>query len=254
MRFIILDESPSTNTHLAAIVHECDHGTVVVAKKQTAGRGQRGNSWESAPGENITMSILLRPESIHPAHQFAISRAVSLGIVEVLRRYIPGHDVRIKWPNDIYVDDSKICGILIENSITAMSIRHSIIGIGINVNQRHFVSDAPNPVSMWQLTGREFNLAELTEEFCETILREVDRAIACEESGSDSEELQRRYFAALWRNSGFHPYRDNLRGENIMAAIESVAPDGILTLRLPTGEKRSYAFKEISSVVKESLL
>ncbi|MDE6431375.1 MAG: biotin--[acetyl-CoA-carboxylase] ligase, partial [Duncaniella sp.] len=120
----------------------------VSARRQTAGRGQRGNSWESAPGKNITMSILLRPEGLHPSRQFVISRAVSLAITGVLRRYMPASAVRVKWPNDIYVDDRKICGILIENVISSASIRQSVVGIGINVNQRRFLSDAPNPVSM----------------------------------------------------------------------------------------------------------
>lgn len=254
MTLIELDESTSTNTHLASIASDAPHGTVVSAHRQTAGRGQRGNSWESEPGANITMSMLLRPEGLHPARQFVISEAVSLAIVEVLQRYLPDYDVRVKWPNDIYVGDRKICGILIENSITSSGINHSIVGMGINVNQHRFVSDAPNPVSMAQLTGTEFDLRTLLEEFCGEILRETDAAVAAELSEEGSGELSRRYFDALWRKDGFYPYRDNLRGEFIEARIVAVAPDGIISLELPDGERRSYAFKEISAVVKESLL
>lgn len=253
MRLIELDESASTNSYLAGIARESFHGTVVSAHTQTAGRGQRGNSWESAPGENITMSILLKPDGLHPSRQFIISEAVSLAIVNVLRRHLPGHDVRIKWPNDIYVGDGKICGILIENSITPTNINHSIVGIGINVNQTVFLSDAPNPVSMTQFAGKKFDVRDLIVEFAEEILREVDCAIASSLNNC-TDSLGERYFNALWRTDSYYPYVDNIRHERIDAQIVSVAPDGIITLRLPSGRHRSYAFKEISAVVKESLL
>ncbi|MCM1355370.1 MAG: biotin--[acetyl-CoA-carboxylase] ligase [Staphylococcus sp.] len=255
MDVIRLDESPSTNSYLAANATALSHGTVVTARVQTAGRGQRGNSWESAPGENITMSLLLRPVGLHPARQFVISQAVSLAIVDVLCKYLPQEcDVRVKWPNDIYVSDRKICGILIEHSITSRGINHSIIGTGINVNQTMFLSDAPNPVSMVQLAGCRFDLEALTLDFARAIIREVDAAVAAELAG-DSRGLAGRYAEALWRRDGFHPYVDNLAGgERIMARIVSVAPDGIITLALTDGSLRSYAFKEVKAIVGEAIL
>lgn len=251
MKLIELAECLSTNSHLASIARECPHGTVVYTRKQTAGRGQRGNSWEAEPGKNITMSMLLRPDGLHPARQFVVSEAVSLAIVDVLTRHLPEMDVKIKWPNDIYVGDRKICGILIENSITSTGITHSIVGIGLNVNQSVFCSDAPNPVSMRQLTGEEYDLDALIGEFSEEIISEVDAAIDAERLGGGTAELERRYFAALWRGDGeYYPYVDNLRGgEHVTAQILAVAPDGILTLRLPSGELRSFAFKEVTAVV-----
>lgn len=254
MELIELEECGSTNSHLASIASSCAHGTVVCARSQTAGRGQRGNSWESAPGANITMSLLLRPAGLHPARQFVISEAVSLAITGVLRRHLPGFEVRIKWPNDIYVGDEKICGILIENSITSTGINHTIVGAGINVNQENFVSDAPNPVSMRRLAGHEFPLRELTLEFAEEIVGEVDRAVEAELCDGGSAGLEKRYFDALWRTDGFYPYVDRLRDERIEARVESVAPDGVITMALRGGERRSYAFKEIRAVVKESLI
>lgn len=253
MKLIELDECTSTNSYLAGIARETPHATVVTARSQTAGRGQRGNSWESQPGENITMSVLLRPEGLHPARQFIVSEAVSLAIVGVLRRYLPGCDVRIKWPNDIYVGDGKICGILIENSISPTGINHSIVGIGINVNQKRFLSDAPNPVSMAQVAGKDFDVRGLVREFSSEIINEVEAAVKAELSHGSS-ALAERYFDALWRTDGYYAYVDNLRHERISARITGVAPDGIITLRMESGEHRSYAFKEISAVVKESLL
>lgn len=254
MRLIGLDECDSTNTYLASIAPGSPHGTVVYARRQTAGRGQRGNSWESAPGANITMSMLLRPEGLHPSRQFLLSEAVSLAIVEVLRRHLPDERVKIKWPNDIYVADGKICGILIEHSITSSGINHSIVGMGINVNQLCFLSDAPNPVSMFQISGFKYDLRALMAEFCDAILREVDEALRSAATDEGEAAFRRRYIDALWRTDSFYPYRDNLRGELIEARVESVAPDGIITLRLRDGSARSYAFKEICAVVKESLL
>lgn len=255
MEVIRLDESPSTNSYLAANAATLPHGAVVTARAQTAGRGQRGNSWESAPGENITMSLLLRPVGLHPARQFVISQAVSLAIVAVLRKYLsPECDVRVKWPNDIYVGDRKICGILIEHSITSSGINHSIIGAGINVNQTVFLSDAPNPVSMAQLAGHRFDPDALTLDFAGAIISEAEAAVAAELAG-DTRGLAGRYAEALWRSEGFHPYVDNLaEGERIMARIVSVAPDGILTLGLADGSLRSYAFKEVKAVVGEAVL
>ena len=115
------DSLASTNTAIAGDATSLPHGTVYVATAQTAGRGQRGNSWEAEPGQNLTFSILLRPTIIPPAESFAVSMLTSLSIVTVLSEWLK-MDVRIKWPNDIYVGDQKICGILIENTFTSSGI------------------------------------------------------------------------------------------------------------------------------------
>lgn len=246
MEIIELEETASTNSWLADRARESSEGVTVLCRRQTAGRGQRGNSWESEPDKNITMSLLLKPAGLHPSRQFLVSQAVSVAIVTVLSRYLPGHEVCIKWPNDIYVSDRKICGILIENSITQSGINHCIVGMGINVNQTRFLSDAPNPVSMAMLTGREYPLRPLTEEIVDEILRETTAI-----NPDDTTGLQKRYSAMLWRREGYWPYTDNLRGERIMARIAGVAPDGILTLELAdSGGHRSFAFKEVAACLE----
>lgn len=126
----IVGTSPSTNSALAAVAASRRHGYTIMARTQTAGRGQRGNTWEAEPGANITMSVLLRPQGLEARDQFALSEAVSLGITDTLARH--GIDARIKWPNDIYVGDMKICGILIENSLAGSLVERSIAGIGLN--------------------------------------------------------------------------------------------------------------------------
>ena len=168
------DTCPSTNSDPAVLDPEAPHGLVVAAREQTAGRGQRGNTWESGPGLNLSFSIVLRPAGIHPARQFCISEAVALAVAETVEEELcrNGVDdpVYVKWPNDIYVGDRKICGILIENTITGTHIDKSIVGIGLNVNQREFLSDAPNPVSLIQLTARETPLDSLLDRLTARLL------------------------------------------------------------------------------------
>ncbi len=236
----IVDEAGSTNTLLAARAASLPHGAVIAARAQTHGRGQRGNSWEAAPGCNLTFSQLLRPASIRPAESFILSMIVSLAIAETLQEFLPAGEVAIKWPNDIYVGDSKICGILIENSFCGSDFQHSVVGIGININQEAFLSDAPNPISLYQLTGRRYQLDEMLNLFARNILIRFDSY----EQSPDPAQLSAQYHARLWRRSGKYDWMDHVAGERVHAAIESVALSGHLTLG--TCPPRTYAFKEIS--------
>ncbi len=237
---ITIEECDSTNNVLTALAREgAPHGTVVTAVRQTAGRGQRGNSRESEPGKNLTFSLLIRPGSIAPHDQFRLSEAVALGIADALHPLLPGHEVKVKWPNDIYVGDKKICGTLIENSITASRISHSIAGTGINVNQRRFLSDAPNPVSIAMLTGNETALRELLDAVVTAILRRLSQPWPM---------LHTEYMESLWRRDGGR-YRDSATGEEFQAAITDVAPSGLISLLDSEGQTRVYAFKEVQSVI-----
>lgn len=236
-----VDSIASTNTAIAADPLAA-HGDVLATVEQTAGRGQRGNSWEATPGKNLTFSMVLRPRVIPPAEAFAISMLTCMSVADVIAQAMNRHDVLIKWPNDIYVNNDKICGILIENSFGS-HIHRSIIGVGINVNQETFVSDAPNPISMWQLTGRRYDLHALLEQITARMLADFDRYEAAPDIGT----LTTRYRSRQWRGSGVYSWRDNLTGEVIDAAIADIAPDGTLTL--DTTPPRRYAFKEISPII-----
>lgn len=250
-------ECRSTSAVLAAMP-DAPHGTVVVTDRQTAGRGQRGNSWEAQPGANLTFSLLLRPQAIPAARQFELSMIVALEVAACVRRALAGAPVApqvcVKWPNDIYVGDRKIAGILIENSLSGSGIERSIAGIGLNVNQRRFLSDAPNPTSIIHYTGTLTPLAPLLETLCTSILtaleryetaiaasapREVSAALGHSHSGA-REALLARYRAELWRGEGEHSFHEP-GGATFRASIASIAPDGTLTLS--TG--KTYAFKEI---------
>ncbi len=241
-----VEEATSTNSVLAAAADRLEHGTAVAAHKQTAGRGQRGNSWESEPGKNLTFSLLLKPKALPAARQFEISQIVSIAVAQVLREELGTDDVKIKWPNDIYYKDKKIVGILIENSLTGAAIERSIAGIGINVNQATFHSDAPNPISMFAISGHERALSPLLARFVSRIVGDFDAY----EAAPDPEVLSARYRAMMWRGEGYWPYRDCLTGETIQARIADVAPTGHLTLAPPApASTRTYAFKEVAAIL-----
>ena len=162
---IWLERVDSTNDEARRHISEIDNLSVVSALEQTKGRGQRGNRWSSQPGENLTFSLVVKDFRIKANEQSAISQATALSLVDLLSR----HEIkaRIKWPNDIYACDEKICGILIENSLKGSEIDWSIIGIGLNVNQTAFPEDLPNPTSMKLCTGNSnpYNTREILEEF-----------------------------------------------------------------------------------------
>ena len=158
---IHIDETDSTNRWLKSqqLTANSQKAIAVCAEYQTAGRGCGTNRWESERGKNLLFSLLLHPEQIHASKQFHISMVISLAITEALGQYIG--NLSIKWPNDIYWKNGKLAGILIENTLQGTMIKDCIIGVGLNVNQQHFRSDAPNPVSLWQICERETDCKKL---------------------------------------------------------------------------------------------
>ena len=162
----LMEHSDSSLETLSDVAKE--PSLCVVADYQTAGKGCGTNSWESERGKNLTFSVMLHPVEIPASGQFRISEAVSVALCTTLEAYIY-NKVEIKWPNDIYVGDQKICGILIENRLQGSTIMNSIVGIGLNVNQQIFRSDAPNPVSMYQLVGHEMDRTALLDAFLKAL-------------------------------------------------------------------------------------
>ena len=234
---IHIDETDSTNRWLVANRTEGQNPCVVVADYQTAGRGCGTNKWESERGKNLLFSMLIHPTEIPVNKQFVVSMAVANSIAAVVAKYVEKRTVRVKWPNDIYVGDKKICGILIENRLQGGVIKDSIIGVGLNVNQLCFVSDAPNPVSMANVTGRQFDREQLLQELLE----------AFQQEWADLEGVRERYLQQLYRRKGFFRYRDAY-GE-CTAEIVTVEADGHLVLQDVDGRTNRYAFKEIQFVI-----
>ena len=236
-KIIHIDETDSTNRWLTVNCTEGQAPCVVVADYQTAGRGCGTNKWESERGKNLLFSMLIHPTEIPVNKQFVVSMAVANSIAAVVAKYVTSQAVSVKWPNDIYIDDKKICGILIENRLQGGVIKDSIIGVGLNVNQLCFVSDAPNPVSMANITGRQFDREQLLQELLE----------AFQQEWADLEGVRERYLQQLYRRKGFFRYRDAY-GE-CTAEIVTVEADGHLVLQDVDGRTNRYAFKEIQFVI-----
>ena len=232
-KIVHIDETDSTNRWLK------DHGegTMVVATDyQTAGKGCGSNAWESERGKNLTFSMLIHPDGIAAREQFRITEVVSVALCRTLQPYIY-NKVEIKWPNDIYVGDRKLCGILIENRLQGNVIVDCIIGIGLNVNQRVFLSDAPNPVSMYQLTGQETDREALLADFLQTF----DQELQNKANGSEYREL-------LYRKGKDGLYED--KTGRFVARLADVLPDGRLLLVDEEGKEHTYAFKEVTFIIE----
>lgn len=241
-RIIRLQKTDSTNNYLHALARpeQLGEGSVVWAEFQTAGRGQIGNSWESAEGENLTFSVVLYPTFLLANRQFLISQITALSVKQTLDRYVD--DITVKWPNDIYWRDRKICGMLIENDLAGQFIYSSILGIGININQKEFKSNAPNPVSLYLIIGKRTDREKFLQEFLERLYANYLLLLQEKEV-----LIQEAYRQSLYRREGFYLYEDaNGRFE---ASIEEIEPSGYLHLRLRDNTIRRYEFKEVRFVI-----
>ena len=235
---IYLENLPSTNSYCSSLLNKgnLQEGTIIHTNFQKAGRGQTGNTWESEPNKNLLFSIILYPRTIKAGNQFVISKAISLGICDFLERYL--HDVFIKWPNDIYVNNDKIAGILIECSIIRDEIAHVIAGIGLNVNQEKFTASLPNPTSLKIISGRNFDLAELLQ----LISRDLDRRYK-QLFYNKNHEIDEDYVIHLWRYKQWSEFQDS-RG-TFDGRILSVSDTGRLQIEDRRGRIYEYGFKEV---------
>jgi BirA family biotin operon repressor/biotin-[acetyl-CoA-carboxylase] ligase len=235
-----VERTDSTNSLLRQLIAEGNPPEFIYAGFQTAGRGQTGNGWESAPDKNLLCSILL------PARKNLFELNI---VVAVAVRRLLGEGFTIKWPNDIYWGDKKIAGILIENAIIGNEVRYSIGGIGLNVNQTEWQSGAPNPISLKQITGKDHDIDELMQR----LYAEVQKAL--------NEDVWEEYKAHLYRREGFWPFVERevntaptmnassqTQGQ-FMARIEDVLPAGEIVLRDEANTQRIYHFKQIRYVV-----
>ncbi len=237
-----IDQIDSTNNELKILNQKFNlpEYSILCTDFQSSGKGQQGNSWESEKGKNLTFSMLLKPISIAAQDQFLISKAVSLGIIKVFRTL--NSNFNIKWPNDIYYNDLKIGGILIENTLSGINISESIIGIGLNINQKIFKSDAPNPVSLINITQKKTNL----EDFLKKILSSIHFFLSHLTNEDNIELLNQEYLDNLFRKQGYHKYKDE--NGQFEATIEGISDYGQLILKTRKGEIRTYAFKEVEFI------
>ena len=250
----------STNTLMKELIAKGEwpnNERFLYAGYQTAGRGQTGNGWESEEGKNLLCSILVESRKIKDKSPFYLNIAVSVAVHKVIQSFVLERSgllslseaVSIKWPNDIYWGDQKVAGILIENAIIGNEVKYSIAGIGINVNQTEWKSDAPNPVSLRQITGKEYALDALMQQ----LYQEVQKA--------QNEDCWSYYKAHLYRREGFWPFverevstaptmnADQQTEGQFMAQIEDVLPSGEIVLKDQEGKERIYHFKQIRYIV-----
>ena len=235
-------EVTSTNDSASSTARK--HGDIIWAEQQTKGRGQRGNSWESAPGKNLTFSVVIQPQKLSAENQFYISKTVSIAVVEALSEL--GIPAEIKWPNDIYIGDRKVAGILIENDLQGSHIVKSVLGIGLNVNQSGFNPELPNPISLYLAAGKEFDRIIVLEKIMKHLFFWIP-----EMNVENFSVLDEKYDRYLYRKEGIHLFQEP-GGRHFEASIKKILASGELVLQLADGTVKSYFFKEIEFILKKS--
>ena len=259
---IWLASTDSTNEEARRHISDIDNLSVLSALEQTSGRGQRGNSWSSAPGENLTFSIVLKFSvpgnyseglpSVKARNQFVLTEIASVSVVQFLSRY--GIEAKIKWPNDIYVGRRKICGMLIENSVRGDYLSSSIIGIGLNINQRNFDVNLPNPTSIVLCRpDSDFDIRLCLEEFIEIFKANVIRFLT---TVKDSDRfgaysfLRDKYLSVLWLLDKPAYFYDVTSSRQFQGIIRGLSPVGLLQIEdSEKGILQEFAFKEISYIL-----
>ncbi|MEA5260076.1 biotin--[acetyl-CoA-carboxylase] ligase [Arcicella aquatica] len=233
----------STNDIAAEIIQSGNNvfeGMVIITDNQTAGRGQRGNVWEASVGENLTFSLILKPNFLKASEQFKLNVAVSLGVLDCLSEYIDD-DLKVKWSNDIYFQNQKMGGILIENTLQGYQIGFSVIGIGLNINQTQF--PVPNATSLRNVTTNplKYDLSDLLSE----LLACIEKNYLAVKNG-DYEVLKERYLSNLFRINEFHHFKKN--GQLFLGKIVGIDESGQLGIE-SDGLVEYYGFQEVAFVI-----
>ncbi|MGN6645846.1 MAG: biotin--[acetyl-CoA-carboxylase] ligase [Cytophaga sp.] len=228
----------STNTEASLLIRSKSavNGLIVITNEQTAGRGQQGNSWHSEPQANLTFSLILYPEYLRIADSFFLNIVASLAIAKTLQHFLSEKKISVKWPNDIYIGNKKVCGILIENSLRGEQIHSIVMGIGLNVNQASF--PLPTATSMVQEAGHAFSLQQILDYLCESI----ETYYLMLAAGS-KKELSALYQERLYAFNTLHAYQD-AQGD-FMGYIKGVEENGTLVIEKESGTVSRYQFKEV---------
>lgn len=223
-RQIRLDSVNSTNNYTATLINEnVPEGAVVITHEQTAGRGQRGNLWISEPGKNLTCTYLLRPKFLCISDQFILNKAIALAAVKAIQQFIPSNDVHIKWPNDIFLQNKKVAGILVETSMQGGHIVSCLAGIGINVNQHQFQAESGNPISIYEVIGTELKVDDVLNALSENL-----EVLYLQLKSGKFNEIDKIYNQLLWKKGEIHTfYRDDIP---FKAEVKCVDEHGCLHL------------------------
>lgn len=239
----------STNSEARRHINDIDNMSVIAAREQTSGRGQRGNKWLSAVGENLTFSLVLKfgksgTGALKARKVFAVSEMIAAAVCD----YLESEGVRaaVKWPNDIYVRGKKICGILVESSLDGDNLGYSIVGVGLNLNQSSFPSELVNPISLKMLTGRTYNLERSLLALYEMISNRIRMM------DSEPDTLHAFFQERLYRKDILCEYVDYTAGgdgERFMGTIKGITDDALLIVEKPDGSLKYFAFREISYII-----
>ncbi len=229
---IELDSTDSTNNYAMQLIdaNKAQHGLTITAQSQTGGRGQRGKAWTDAPGQSVLMSIIVTPAQAIK-EQFSFNASVAVAIVKVLQYLYKNWDVKIKWPNDIIINDKKAGGILIENILRGSTWMYSIIGFGLNVKQEHFPAGLPHATSLKIASGIDFDIPKLCRDIRENILAEIAIPRTAETS-------MKRYNEYLYRKNAVQSFSNSVG--QWLATIFSVHTDGSIEVRLEDGHTAFY--------------
>lgn len=233
-----LPECHSTNDIALNLVRagQANEGSVVICDHQTKGKGQRGNVWHSKPGENLTFSVVLRPDFMDISEQFYLNMAISNGIRRLLQEYVP--HLEVKWPNDLFVPGfGKVVGVLIENTFSGKEWEFAVVGIGVNINQLDFEFEKAS--SIRSITGSEFDLEELFR----LLITQIEQGYIQLKKGK-WKEIKAEYLMHLYRIDAWAEYSVN--GEQFSGKIVGISADGKLEMELENEEIAFFGLKEIS--------
>jgi BirA family transcriptional regulator, biotin operon repressor / biotin---[acetyl-CoA-carboxylase] ligase len=245
LNIIDLQQVDSTNSYAATLLQKdkVEEGTIIWAKEQTAGRGSGTNKWESEAEKNLTFSMILFPEFLAPDNQFLLNKIIALGVVDFLQGFNLKGNISIKWPNDIYLEYNKLGGILIDTTIKGDAITSAIVGIGLNINQIHFINEIPNPVSLKQILGFEISLRTGLESLVNNLLHRYRQLRDGELQTLESEYMKHLLGYQQWR-------KFMVQNQLFEGKIDGVDKYGGLKMISRNGEHRVFNHGEIEFLFK----
>jgi len=240
-----LHETESTNTYATNLIKEIQvtEGTIVFTHNQTKGRGQVGNTWQAEGGKNLTFSLVLHPNFLAVDKQFYLSKITSLAVYGMPTDFLNTslYDIKIKWPNDILVNDRKIAGILIENILRGNFLQNSVIGVGININQQSFSNVDKQATSLGILLQQTFDLKEVLHAFCKHF-----EALYLSLKQNNFDKISQAYFKQLYKFNEWAIYQ--AKEKTFTAKITKVEENGLLTLTTEQNETLKFNFKEVQLI------
>lgn len=244
-KILELEEVDSTNNYAESLLRQGDvpEGLVITTWRQTAGKGQGTNSWVSEPGRNITLSVILYPVFLKAGEQFLLNKAIALGVCDFLDTLEV--KCQIKWPNDIYIGEKKVGGILITHRVMGDRLASTVAGIGVNINQEVFPEDLPNPTSIRLETGKELDTSVCREQLIRNLNKKYDQL-----KGRESGDLSRTYMERLAGYGHWLPFM--LGQEQVEGMIREVDSFGRLVVVFRDGSQRVFAHQEINYIVSRT--